>query len=138
MNWFTHSPMQHLDTSARVAVAQGCDNLCTHVQKNPVLLHVVSKENDSFGNESSGFCEPCWTKIQHAHRMELVHCYDCSMAVPRHSTIEWKWYDFYPAQGDVALTICTPCQGTEKHARRVAKDEAAYRAEYGIYDEDYD
>lgn len=66
---------------------------------------------------------------------EKVVCSDCKKTFYKKDTIEWKWYDFYPAQGDVPIVVCNDCKGQGKHQHRVATDRANCEAEMGEQDD---
>lgn len=67
---------------------------------------------------------------------EFLQCDQCAQSVPRYLTREWKWYDFYPAQGDEPMVLCNECNSSDEHRERRARDEADRRAEFG--EADYD
>lgn len=100
-----------------------CADHCEHVEEDQSLGVKYSMESDSFGPVGVYIqCEECFehTKEQDRHNT----CYDCG---EDKKTTQWKWYDFYAAQGDEALEICDDCWSEPKHTQRRQKDS---------YDED--
>lgn len=134
MNWFTRTHISHLSLAQKQSKIEehgGCD----HVEADASLAHVVMFENDSFGREGHVACKVCEDKADEEEGKEAVVCHDCKQDKEKKDTIEWKWYDFYAAQGDEPLIICDCCRGKEVHQNRVARDRAAYREEFP---EDFD
>jgi len=72
------------------------------------------------------------------HSPELWSDPDCPQGEPGFTDTEepitrgfnWKWYDFYAAQGDEPLRICYACQKLAKHKTRVRRDREDYNAEF--------
>lgn len=67
---------------------------------------------------------------------ETEVCHDCKKPFFKKDGIEWKWYDFYAAQGDEPLSICNQCRKGETHRHRVERDRVDYEEEMGRYDDD--
>lgn len=129
MNWFTQSVVSNQPITKKKALVQewgGCD----HVVADPALLHVVSYENDSFGQEGYCMCESCWTAAQAAEDEVEYVCEDCKQSVKLKDGRFWKWYDFSAAQGDEPLFICNTCRKGETHVNRVRQDRQDYEREF--------
>lgn len=82
----------------------------------PVFRHIV--------------CAECRDSIKAAQDDQPTTCHDCKQTVKVKDTIEWRWYDFYAAQGDEPLVICAACQQAEHHVKRVERDRADYEHEF--------
>lgn len=109
---------------------------CEHVEKDLNLATTLRSEVDSMGPVSTYLCcDACDAKAEEAEGNEEVGCDDCKNIVKRKDGIEWKWYDFYAAQGDEPYFICNTCRYLEKHRNRVAKDQADYDLEFGNQEE---
>lgn len=94
-------------------------------------------ENDSCGPVFRHIvCEECRAVCQKAEDEQPVMCHDCKLTVLVKDTINWRWYDFYAAQGDEPLVICKDCQGKETHIKRVARDREDYLHEFPEHDHD--
>lgn len=133
MNWFTKSGVSHLDTDKKQALVTEHGG-CEHVEADASKLHLVSYENDPWGREGHCLCQQCAEKIAEAEDNEPRHCSDCNETKLAKEGAEWRWYDFYAAQGDKPLWICSSCRTAEKHQNRVARDREDYEAEMGQYD----
>lgn len=136
MNWFTKENVSGLSLEKKQALS--IDNPCEHVEKDISLLTWVVKENDSFGSEATGLCKACFDEMKEAEQNEQVCCQDCKGTVLKKDSIEWRWYDFYAAQGDTPIVVCTVCQKEDKHALRVKNDQRDYEAEFGFSDDEFD
>lgn len=66
---------------------------------------------------------------------ETEVCHDCKKPFFKKDGIEWKWYDFYAAEGDEPLFICNQCRKGEVHRHRVESDRIDYEEEMGRYDD---
>jgi len=99
---------------------------CEHVQADPSLAYVVHKEADSFGPvDVYVCCQPCDEARERVREeVEKRHCADCGAEKKLSETREWRWYDFYAAQGDEPVIVCVPCWSGPKHAARRAEDKA--------------
>lgn len=109
-----------------------CSDYCPHVSHKK-LKHAVGYfyERDSFGPVQQYIvCEACRVKCQDQEDNKQVLCHDCNLTVLAKDAIRWKWYDFYAAQGDEPLTICSCCQKADKHIQRVKRDRADYEYEF--------
>lgn len=133
MNWFTNKHMENATIEEKQeALSKECG--CEHVEADPSLLYKVVYECDSFGREGYCYCKACWEQAQEEEDERKVTCSDCKQTFKQKDTIEWKWYDFYAAQGDEPLTICKTCKSAEKHQERVRRDRADYEDEMSRYD----
>lgn len=95
---------------------------CEHIVLKPPVVY-ISKENDSFGVVAAFcVCETCYNKIVEETSTTEVICHDCKQIKMMKDTIEWKWFDFHPSQGDEPLRICNECALKEKHLKRVSRD----------------
>lgn len=103
---------------------------CEHVTDDPSKGHVVHYENDYWGREGFVMCEVCEEAKEIEMDNEEVCCYDCKGVFQRKDTVEWKWYDFYPAQGDEPIVVCKHCRILPKHLERVRKDREDYEREF--------
>lgn len=115
------------------------DGGCEHAEADINVAAYVLRENDSFGTVGSYVCcEACKDKAKEEEDNETYVCADCKETKPQKDGIQWKWYDFYPAQGDTPLFICNCCRSKEKHQTRVAADQRAYSEEFGDPDDEGD
>jgi len=122
MNWFTKSYVSARTLEAKkafVAEHGGCE----HVEADPSLLFCISYENDSFGREGYCMCDACDDLALEQEDNEDVVCTDCKGTFKKKDTREWRWYDFYAAQGDEPYVLCETCRRAEKHRERVRRDE---------------
>lgn len=108
-------------------------DFCEHVKEDDLSQAVgFFYERDSFGWVFTEICcQACKDKVKAEEAEVLVTCADCALPHPRKSTSEWKWYDFYAAQGDEPTIICNGCWSAEKHQQRMARDQQDYNAEFG-------
>lgn len=135
MNWNTTSYIAGRSPE-RIKKLIEQDDACEHVIADISLAYSVRAENDSFGTVGSCVCcKECDAKVDEEEDNEEHVCVDCLQTKPQKEGIQWKWYDFYPAQGDTPMFVCNCCRPKEKHQRRVANDRANYEAEFG-HDED--
>lgn len=138
MNWFTREVVEKQSTAAKQKLA-GDDTCCTHVEKNIELAYTMHSERDSFGPVSTHVvCKECDKAIEEEEDNKECTCHDCKQTVKNKDGIEWKWYDFYAAQGDEPLFICDACRVKEPHTSRRARDQAAYDDEFGVTRDDED
>lgn len=127
MNWFVKK---------RNAIVGTSEDRCEHLQDGD-HSHTATEERDSFGGDGYyHMCEACANKLQEEEDNRTVVCKDCKSVVLSKDTITWKWYDFYEAQGDIALVICKSCANGAKHQERVDRDRRDYQAEFGSDDVD--
>ena len=139
MNWFTRSYVAgHSLKRKKELLKDDIHEWCEHVEEDNSLLHSISRENDSFGHEAYGMCEKCSDRMDEEIDNEEVFCIDCKGTFKRKDTFEWKWYDFYAAQGDEPDVICKDCRNKPKHLQRVRNDREDYNWEMGIEDNGYD
>lgn len=120
MNWFT----EEFDKNriSYMAARPECD-FCEHTEHDHSKIFVVTKEKDSFGDVGwYAQCEACYKSSQEDKEAEEVICHDCGKIVTRKEVREWKWYDFYAAQGDEPLLICEDCWNRPQHAERRKRD----------------
>lgn len=66
---------------------------------------------------------------------ETEVCYDCKKPTFKKDGFEWKWYDFYAAQGDEPLFICNQCRKGEVHRHRVENDRRNAEEEEDRYND---
>jgi len=103
---------------------------CMHVEKDATKAFAVHCEDDSFGPVLRNVvCEECFTKAEKASAEVLCTCSDCRKAVRAEDTREWRWFDFYAAQGDEPLVLCLGCWEAPKHLERMAEDRNSERSE---------
>jgi hypothetical protein len=96
-------------------------------------------EDDSFGPLTRYVvCLDCYTQHIEDHNNQKTCCQDCKQLKLNRDMRQWKWYDFYAAQGDEPMDICNECWTQPKHVNRMAKDKADYRAEMASYDDQDD
>ncbi|BAQ02689.1 hypothetical protein AVU38_gp161 [Ralstonia phage RSL2] len=130
MNWFTRGIIVGDVEHKQKLIAE--DSACEHVEADVNLATVIRREMDSFGPVSSFVCcKACDEKADEEEGNEECHCADCKLTVKKKDGFEWRWYDFYAAQGDEPLFICNACKELDKHKARVARDDADRRAEFG-------
>lgn len=136
MNWFTKSYVGTVSDTEKKKLVEEWGG-CEHVVKDHSKVVVVNYENDIFGKEGYCICAECNEK-QIQEKEEQPHCCnDCNAVVKAKDGRRWTWYDFYPAQGDVALFICNECLKKEKHIKRVQKDLQDYEEEMDSYNKRY-
>jgi hypothetical protein len=135
MNWFTRKYIASAkpEEKEKYFNSQDFGGCCEHCEADHALAAVVSYENDSFGRESYIACQACAGKADDEADREEVVCYDCHARVQRKDSISWRWYDFYAAQGDTPLIICSSCVKKEKHQDRVKRDRQDAQAEEEYY-----
>lgn len=133
MNWFTKANVSTQPLEKKEALLEEHGG-CEHVEKDPSLMTRVSYENDSFGREGYCMCQVCADAADEHDRLEEHTCSDCKGSFPAKDMVEWKWYDFYAAQGDQPLWICNTCRTKERHIQRVKKDRQEYEEEMSYYD----
>lgn len=130
MNWFTRGIIVGDVEHKQKLAAQ--DGACEHVEADINLATIIRREMDSFGPVSSFVCcKACDEKATEEEDNEDCHCADCKLTVKKKDGFEWRWYDFYAAQGDTPLFICNKCKELDRHKARVARDDADRRAELG-------
>lgn len=131
MNWFTKSTIGHLPVEKKQALIDQ-DGGCQHVENDPSLATHVSRENDSFGIVSQYVCcQACFEELKQEEGRKVVTCNDCHGVFEAKDTKQWRWYDFYAAQGDIPLTVCNTCWDKDRHQNRMAKDHQDYIDELG-------
>lgn len=135
MNWFTTSDISGRSVEAKKELAEE-DSCCEHVEQDPSVAVACMRENDSFGPVSTYVCcQACLDKAEEAEGEEEVVCDDCQKTVKKKNSYEWKWYDFYAAQGDEPLVICDDCRKAPKHQARIKKDREDCEEEMSRYDD---
>lgn len=131
MNWFTKSIIAPNDDAYKQARLNE-DGGCEHVEKDVNLAHAIHREMDSFGTVGSWVCcQPCHEAAKAKEDEETHVCADCKTPVKKKEGFLWRWYDFYAAQGDEPMFICTPCESKSTHVERVRRDNADRAAEFG-------
>lgn len=129
MNWFVTVNIGGQSTDVKKRQAEQ-DSSCGHVQKDPSLAVANLKEMDTFGPVGTHVvCAECYDQHLAAKGEETHVCKDCGQVHKASAGIAWRWYDFYAAQGDVALRICNPCRLLPKHQERVRRDREDYEAD---------
>ncbi len=107
---------------------------CEHVEQNSALAFAVLCEDDSFGPVLRNVvCEACFADVEEAEKHRRCICQDCRKSVPKAETREWRWFDFYAAQGDEPLVLCLGCWEAPKHLERMAEDRNSERSENEYY-----
>lgn len=116
---------------------EGAD-FCEHTSHEDISKVVgYFYEKDSFGWVSVyAVCEECRAESQAQIDESTVCCGYCKLSFPKKETFEWRWYDFYAAQGDEPLIVCNGCGNSDAHKHRVARDREDYEHEFGIQDDD--
>ena len=122
MNWFTTSHVEAVSLDKKKALVAEWGG-CEHVKADVSLVAAVQYENDSFGREGYCVCKECLKISEDLEDNEKHTCRDCSskFSLAEGGTL-WRWYDFYPAQGDEPIPVCKDCRQKEKHLARVRKD----------------
>lgn len=111
---------------------------CTHLKVGEVAYR-VDAEYDSFGPlDFFAMCKECAEEQDRLAGEEEVTCDDCKGEFKKKDTIEWRWYDFYAAQGDEPVCLCIACSKAQKHLDRVAKDRYERDLELGEVEESSD
>jgi hypothetical protein len=114
-------------------------DLCEHVAAQPALAFALLKEDDSFGPVVRAVvCKDCDARHEEDEAAQLRTCQDCHTAVRAEAGLEWRWYDFYAAQGDEALFLCLGCWKAPKHQARRARDREDEAEEFGPSTRDLD
>lgn len=128
MSWLSDCPCAKLTTIPDYADA------CEHVEADPTKAVHLFKEDDSFGPVGRYYtCEACREKTQKENDDADVTCDDCKGEFKKGETSEWRWYDFYAAQGDEPYVLCESCRKADKHKERVRKDRATREEEDEYY-----
>ena len=136
MNWFTNGTISE---SAAAARDNSKDDLCEHVEADKTVARYWVAENDSFGIVGRCvMCTECWQKMKEAEAKEMCYCQDCKQEKPRSEVSEWRWYDFYAAQGDEPRMVCKACWVLPAHQRRMAQDKRDRDEEMGYADDEDD
>ena len=136
MNWFTRKDISSNSVAFKSKRAEE-DACCEHVQADPSCAVSLRREVDSFGPVSSYVCcADCEKLAEEAEENETHTCADCKCEFPLKEGMLWKWYDFYPQQGDEPIAVCNSCRVKEKHVQRVRKDRQDYEAEFPPQDND--
>lgn len=130
MNWFTQTVVASESLEKKIDLIDTWGG-CEHVENAPNLLHIVLYENDSFGREGYCSCKDCHDAAKQEESNKTVWCHDGKHSVLKSDSIEWRWYDFYAAQGDEPLVLCRECAKGEVHRARVRQDQREYQEEFG-------
>lgn len=128
MNWFTKGYIgaQSAHDFVKKNLEEG--SLCEHVEKDHGLAKYWVTENDSFGDDGKHImCERCWEEMQEQEKNQEVQCHDCKGIFKQKDTEEYRWYGFYPNQGDEPLIICKQCLTKDKHVDRLNNDNEERR-----------
>lgn len=86
---------------------------CGHTTNNWIMMEYGVLEP---------YCQSCVQKENEEYENELVFCGDCKTLKPRKEVRSWRWFDFYAAQGDEPMLVCTSCWGAHRHQRRMEQD----------------
>lgn len=130
MNWVTSRIVEGQSVAEKQRLLDK-DGGCEHVEADVSLGYILYKEQDSFGTVGTSLCcKACADAAKEEEDNEEHTCVDCKQSVKRKDGIFWKWYDFYPAQGDEPLFVGNCCRSKATHQSRVARDKAAYDAEF--------
>lgn len=133
MNWFTKNFVSNKSLEFKKASLDEWGG-CEHVEEDPSKVHVITYENDTWGREGYCVCEDCYNKVVEEEQQVKYCCHDCkNMFTLESGGVLWKWYDFYPQQGDQPLPICSDCRQKPKHIERVRKDIQDYDEEMDRY-----
>lgn len=120
-------------------IADGMNDTCGCVADEPSLAFLLTEELDSFG-KIGGFieCRTCAACRQEEELRETHTCADCkSPFTVGEGGYLWRWYDFYPAQGDEALPICALCRNLPRHVARKEQDRKERDWEDSLYSEEW-
>ena len=143
MNWFTQTYFGGASTERKQVLMEEHGG-CSHVEQDIQKLAYVMYENDTWGREGHCVCEECYNKSQEEEANQEETCYDCKGIFRLGDMKVWKWYDFYPQQGDEPLYICKSCQTQPEHLDRVKRDREAMEREFedldriSLFDLDFD
>lgn len=108
---------------------------CEHILGAKAQAYACFCEDDSFGPLVRYFvCQPCHDKAIEEHHQQKTCCNDCKQMVLNSKMRQWRWYDFYAAQGDEPLDICDDCWTGEKHQKRMKQDKLDAQDEEEYYD----
>lgn len=121
MNWFVNGITRRVMTEE--------DDRCKHLKVGSIAPRYTA-ECDPWGRETYYMCEDCWEKLQAEIAAEEVVCDDCKGTFPKRDTVEWKWHDFDPSQGDKELCICNNCVSLPTHLNRVENDRRAFEHDF--------
>lgn len=139
-NWFEKSTdPERMQKSLNSGWGQGCE----HVEKDNSLAYIMISEMDSFGGGESWIpCRTCYENDKEKEGEEMSGCQQCKQAKKKKEIREWRWYDFYAAQGDEPMRICEDCWGKPEHQRRMEQDRRENYEEsrrlHGYQDDWYD
>jgi hypothetical protein len=75
---------------------------------------------------------------ERAHSEATCTCPNCRRDVQRQDLREWRWYDFYAAQGDIPMKLCAHCWSEPGHKDRMERDRRAYNSEMGHNSDGHD
>lgn len=115
-------------------LAHECTEFCDHVQVNKSLAYVSLNEDDGFGPLSRYVvCKPCYEKAQQEYAEQSTYCDDCKQYKKNSQMRQWRWFDFYAAQGDEPVDICKECWELPKHEKRMSNDRAERQADDDYY-----
>jgi len=118
--------------SIKACLADNRSDFCEHVEESKETAYAVFCEDDSFGPVGRRVvCKDCHDRAIGADNCSLVRCQDCCKDVTKSDTREWRWYDFYAAQGDEPRVICNECWKAPKHVARMDDDDDSYDEEMG-------
>lgn len=130
MNWFTKEFAGNRTLAGKRDLVDQ-DGGCEHAESDASTVAWVHYENDTSGIVGSyACCSACHQKADEEEDNELHVCVDCMEEKPLKDGVEWKWYDFYAAQGDTPMFVCDCCRPKEKHQARLAKDRRDYEDEF--------
>lgn len=128
MNWFKHD----YPTPGKLVVID--DAACEHCENDITQAFVIAKEMDSFGPVSSHvMCKACFAIAKEEEGKEKVTCMYCKETILKSASKEWRWYDFYAAQGDEPTVLCQACYDSPRHQSRMARDRQEYEEEMASY-----
>lgn len=112
-----------------------CSEHCKHILEGQAQAYACFCEDDSFGPLTRYItCQSCHDEAKQEHAEQTTHCNDCKKEVKNTDMRQWRWYDFYAAQGDEPLDICISCWQEPKHQERIRQDKLdAAEEENGWY-----
>lgn len=105
------------------------DDHCEHLSPGSIAPYLI-QETDSFGPvHGYGMCAACYETYLTQKVEQTYHCHDCGVEFQLKEGILWKWWDFYPEQGDEALPICNVCKEKHRHKERVERNTRDFEEE---------
>ena len=131
MNWQSE---KHGPDALRWALADDRSDLCEHVEVNRTQAYAVLCEDDCSGLVVRYVvCVSCYAAHEQEEGSRIRRCCDCHKDVQQKEGGEWRWYDFYAAQGDEPMFLCDVCRRLPRHLERRRRDLEDYQEEMARY-----